>query len=342
VHIFIDESGSFQPAPPARPRFCAVVALTIRSQLVPQFSERLKTLRAGWGSVENEVKGSALNERQMAEALRTFDTYDITAFAAVVDTGLHPPERIHAYRQKAEASLLNGLTPQHNDNARAFVGGLVERLRALSDQLALQVYTMMVPVERLIREMPTYYATRAPSEVGSFHWTLDAKSDRGITAAETYWRQLVCPFLQTNFITEPGIAVKGFNYSAYDASYCTKYTELPDYLREHLPTGKPINGRVSDLGKLMLEHLRFETSKENAGLQAADIVASALTRALNGTLQIDGWRDLGRLFIRRNSKPPVSVVQFSDDDDGRPAKVAPPVAVVLRTLNSSAKSMWPS
>jgi hypothetical protein len=38
------------------------------------------------------------------QALRTFDVYDMTAFAAVVDTGMHPPERIHAYRKKAEAS----------------------------------------------------------------------------------------------------------------------------------------------------------------------------------------------------------------------------------------------
>jgi hypothetical protein len=123
---------------------------------------------------------------------------------AVVDTGMHPPERIQAYREKAEAALLNGLTPRHNDNARAFVGGSVERLRALSDQLALQVYTTMVPVEQLIREMPSYYALRSPSEVGAFHWTLDAKSDKGITTAETYWRQLVCPYLQTIF---PGFSI---------------------------------------------------------------------------------------------------------------------------------------
>ena len=89
MDIFIDESGAFLPAPPARPRYCAVVAVTIRSQLVAQFSERLKNMRASWGSTEGEVKGSALNERQMAEALRTFDAYDMTVYGAVVDTGMH-------------------------------------------------------------------------------------------------------------------------------------------------------------------------------------------------------------------------------------------------------------
>jgi hypothetical protein len=70
--MFLDESGAFLPAPPARAPYCAVVTLTIRSQLVPQFGARLRTLRAGWGSVEDEIKGSTLNERQMAEALRMF------------------------------------------------------------------------------------------------------------------------------------------------------------------------------------------------------------------------------------------------------------------------------
>ena len=51
------------------------------------------------------------------------------------------------------------------------MSGLVERLRALSDQLALQIYATMMPVEEVIREMPTYYARRCPSEVGSFNWT---------------------------------------------------------------------------------------------------------------------------------------------------------------------------
>jgi hypothetical protein len=342
VDIFIDESGAFLPAPPARPRFCAVTAVTLRSRLVPQFEERLRTLRAAWGVDSAEVKGSALNERQMAEALRTFDAYDMTAFAAVLDTGMHPPELIHAYRRETEQTMLRGLTPEHNENARIFVADLVARLKALSDQLALQIYTTMVPIERLIREMPTYYALRSPSEVGTFRWTLDAKGDKGVTESETFWRRLVCPHLQTTFITEPAMSVKGLDYSAYDESFCSTYTELPEYLRVRLPPGRELlKGRVTDLRKMMLESLRFEPSHSSAGLQAADIVGSALTRALNGTLQVEGWRDLGRLFIRRSRHPPVDLIQFSLPDETEQVPARESVMHVLRTLNGSAKSMHP-
>jgi len=341
VDIFIDESGAFVPSPPARPRFCAVTAVMLRSRLVAQFEERLRTMRADWEIDGDEVKGSALNEQQMAEVLRTFDAYDMTAFAAVVDTGMHPPERLKAYRLESEQGMLRALTPEHNENARTFVNDLVARLTALPDQLALQAYTTMVPIERLIREMPTYYATRSPSEVAMFRWTLDAKSDKGETGVEAFWKRLVCPYLQTTFITNPSMAVEGLDYSAYEASFCSRYTELPDYLRVHLPAGRDARGRVTDLGKLMLESLRFEQSNASAGLQAADIVGSALTRALNGTLQIEGWQDLGRLFIGRRGHGPVELIQLGLPQEEGTAPVSEAAVRVMKTLDEKTKSMFP-
>ena len=91
----------------------------------------------------------------------------------------------------------------------------------------------------------------------------------------------------------------------------------------------------------MLGSLHFESSMENTGLQAADIVASALTRALNGSLQIEGWRDLGRLLIRRNDGSSVSFARLAAEDDDPRERVPEAAAVVLRALNSSAKSMEP-
>jgi hypothetical protein len=271
-----------------------------------------------------------------------FDAYDMTAFAAAIDTGMHPPELVQAYRKQAEVSMLRGITSDHNDNARRFVDELIGCLRALPDQLALQVYTTMVPIERLIREMPTYYALRSPSEVSSFRWTLDAKGDNGVTEAERFWRQLVCPHLQATFIDTPSMMVEGLDYSAYENSFRPARDEMPDYLRARLPADKVLlKGKATDLGKLMLASLTFARSADNAGLQAADIVASAVTRALNGSLAIDGWRDLGRLFIGRRSEAPFECIQLSIGDEQGPPVVKESALLVLRTLDQSVKSMHP-
>src|SRR5688572_21307826 len=86
VNIFIDASGAFAEVPPGREKFCAVTAAVIRSSLVPVLAERLAELRSSW-DVGVEVKGSALNERQMSQAMRLFAAYDVTAVVSVIDTG---------------------------------------------------------------------------------------------------------------------------------------------------------------------------------------------------------------------------------------------------------------
>jgi hypothetical protein len=51
--------------------------------------------------------------------------------------------------------------------------------------------------------------------------------------------------------------------------------------------------------KVLREDFAFVASETDLGLQMADILASILTRALNGTLQRPGWQSLGSLFVRR-------------------------------------------
>ena len=94
-----------------------------------------------------------------------------------------------------------------------------------------------------------------------------------------------------------------------------------------------------DIGLIMKEDLAFRNSKDELGLQLADIVASAFTRAFNRTLGEAGWRDLGRLLICRTAGA-ARLVQLRagpHQSDACPEALA----VVARALNRRSKSMWP-
>ncbi|HEY6305335.1 MAG TPA: DUF3800 domain-containing protein [Candidatus Angelobacter sp.] len=61
------------------------------------------------------------------------------------------------------------------------------------------------------------------------------------------------------------------------------------------------NGKGADAGKLFRGQREFKDSRDFLGLQLADILATTLRRALNGNLQIAGWKEFGGLIVRRKN-----------------------------------------
>lgn len=345
VDIFIDESGAFAEVPPGREKFCAVTAAVIRSSLVPVLAERLRELRLSW-SVESEIKGSALNEQQMSQALRLFAAYDVTAVVSVIDTGQHPPELLREFRDGQADKIAAATTPQHPASLTAAFRVDAERWRRLSGPSTMQIYTTLSAAENVIRMMDLYFVLRDPSELGLFRWTFDAKTRESLTNAEELWKKYACPFLQDLFLQEPAAGLEGGDYSHYERSYRSEWTELPDHLKPHLKEGvaaNPTRGRITDLKKLMLGDLVFDHSEANAGLQMADMIGSAVTRALNESLGVHGWERAGRLLIRRKEQP-VIMMALGPRVEGRQRAdglVRSPAPAVLSRLNRWAKPMFP-
>lgn len=281
----------------------------------------------------------------MAQALRLFAVYDVTAVVAILDTGMHPPELLRDFRQGQATKIEAAGTPQHHPELVKQLRADADRWRQLSDASTMQAYAAIAAVETVIRDMPVYYALREPKELGLFRWTIDAKSLDGLTNAEDLWKKFVCPFLQDLFLQELVMAVQGLDYSHYEKSYGSAWRRLPDYLAPHLKPGyDPAKGRITDLKQLMLGDLRFESSEVHAGLQVADIIGSASTRALNRTLGFQGWKRLGRLLLRRRG-PPIKLVALGPGVEGREQRDEPvraPVATVMSRLNRYTKSMFPT
>jgi hypothetical protein len=93
-------------------------------------------------------------------------------------------------------------------------------------------------------------------------------------------------------LKEPLVQLEGEDYSHFEKFYW-ETTEAPAHLKD--PT-KPF--KAFSANRVLKDHLRFRTSERHCGLQLADIVASGIRRACNGTLQIAGWRNLGKLMVQ--------------------------------------------
>jgi hypothetical protein len=86
------------------------------------------------------------------------------------------------------------------------------------------------------------------------------------------------------------------------------------------------------------EDFTLGNSKADPGLRLADVVASTFTRALNGKLREEGWRNLGSLTVARNPRT-IQVVHLQMG--GASISVSVPYAHVVKAFEGAAKSLFP-
>ncbi len=326
MRIYVDESGNFQPDGAAS-RFCCEVALAIPERFAPELVDRFVALRKVWTN-EPELKGSALSDDQMTAALKLLGEYDVMVEIGALDIGVHSSAHIKKFQHGQADGIMNGITPEHKDNARQWARQLRDEWMALSPQLMTQLYVLVLTLEAVIQDVPNYYAQRMPEELGRFDWILDPK-DINPTPFEQCWQKIVFPLLQSISIETPWARVIGgpFDYSAF----ARFEMDIPDYLLLHLKSKLPEDGKGLNLAKLFRESLAFPDSKGEPGLQLADIVASAFTKAMNGKLPPEVWRLLGPIMVqKRKGNPPVRLVALGDGPDVALSRYQNYVANTLR------------
>ena len=108
-------------------------------------------------------------------------------------------------------------------------------------------------------------------------------------------------------------------------------------MRETLRFAKtvPDQLRCLDAKRIWTEELAFADSKNNLGLQLADIAASILYRALNGHLQARGWEPISNLLIRKKIAPIVKLGKAAEQQ----SSLEPHAARVWRKLDANSKAM---
>jgi hypothetical protein len=335
VRIYIDESGGFIPGIPAS-RVSCVVALAIPEGDAQELLRRYAALRATWTTAP-EVKGSSLTDAQTLAALSIVAAFDVVAKIVALDMQFQSVDQIAGFQNGQGDAFISALTEAHSAASREWAHNARADWRSLPPQLAVQMYVMFLTLEEFLRDVPNYYAQRLPPELGRFDWCVDPKDVR-IARYDDLWQRLVCPILQTMSLEKPAARVEGFDYSAFDRFE----KPLPPYLRSLLPDRPGVRSTSPDLKMVLSESVSFPDSRSEIGLQLADIVASAFTKAMNGKLSERVWPVLGSLMIQRpQGEPPVRFVALGPREprSSDPLRAGEHQRDVLTTLHLFCKPM---
>lgn len=296
MHIFIDESGTFTGVGAAAPAVSTLGALIMPSHRLPKLFKKYGRLRSNLPTRKGEVKGSLLDERQVAAVIEILRINGALFCASMIDLANHSAEDIAQHRARRSADLAANLTDGHTQELRDSVSALQTRMAGFSDQLYVQGAVMIDLLYNVMQDMIVYHCQRFPKELGEFHWVIDAKNPGAVTSWEDWWSKTLVIWLQAISLVKPGVMLPGGDYRHFRRFI---FDELPEYLRDVAPPADRSQGAGVDLQKMFGESFRFSSEPE-AGLELVDIVTNALRRGLIGNLGEAGWLPLRGLMIHRS------------------------------------------
>ena len=326
MHIFIDESGTFTGVGADAPSVSTLGALILTSHSLPKLFRRYGRLRANLPKRNGQVKGSLLNETQVAAVAELLRKNGAIFSASMIDLAAHTPDDIAGHRERRRASLATNLTEGHTPELRAGVAALQDRMAGFADQLYVQGAVMIDLLYRIMQDMIVYHCQRFPKELAEFHWVVDAKDPAVVTNWEDWWSKTLVIWLQAMSLEKAGAMLPGGDYRHFRRFI---FDELPAYLRDVAPAGDRTYGAGVDLQLMYGESFRFSSEPE-PGLELVDIVTNALRRGLVGNLGRAGWLTLRALMVHR-SDVYVSPVGLIRDDDRKLARPLLPVMNKFRT-----------
>lgn len=332
MHIFIDESGTFTGLGKDAPAVSVLGALILATHRLPKLFGKYERLRANLPkNHKGEVKGSKLDEVQVAAVVELLRKNGAIFCASMIDLAGHTAEDIAGHRDRRSASLAANLTDGHKPELRAGVAALQGRMAAFPDQLYVQGAVMIDLLYRIMQDMIVYHCQRFPKELAEFHWVVDAKDPAVVTDWEDWWSKTLVIWLQAMSLEKPGAMLPGGDYRYFRRFI---FDELPAYLRDVAPPGDRTYGAGVDLQLMYGESFRFSSAPE-PGLELVDIVTNALRRGLVGNLGEAGWLPLRGLMIHR-SEVYVSPVGICADDD---RKLAQPLLRVMNRFREGGRIM---
>jgi hypothetical protein len=321
MHVYIDESGNFISTPHSRVSCVAALAIPSarKDALFAAFARRRQQFSAG----VDELKGSTLTEKQIAGVISLLLVHGALLEVCAIDMGIQAEAMTEGFKVKQADKILEHVTPKHHPSVVAELEALRTQMLALPNQLFLQVILTVGLTRRSLETFINYHAQRTPNELADFFWTIDAKAS-SLTPSEKLWSSLVLPMLHEGDLGMFGWA---------DYSHMDRYVmEVP-----HVIAGRPAS-QGFDLRAIVKRNMRFADSRQEVGLQLVDIVANAFTRALNGRLAEEGWRQLGKLFVRR-AEQTIHLVSLPSSAMHSAGAYHPPFAGTFRAMEKCAVPM---
>ncbi len=341
MHIFIDESGIFSnPENKTNVPSC-LAALVIPSTRKKNVFKEFERIKLSWGSKGEEIKGSQLDEIQVAQVVKMLKKYDVILEITTIDMEHHTEQEITQFKKLQAAKITENITSEHRPNVVKQANEIKTAFEAMANPLFIQALIMLFLIPRTLYHGILYYARRIPEELQWFYWVVDAKQ-QNITEFEKAWSTVVYPIMSTQSLNEPIAFVDGGDYSYFD-KFHKDDQQQKEFAKEFGLDPDEIQN--INLWKILGEHLKFQDSKTNIGLQIVDILVTSTRRALRGTLSQSGWEDIGSLMIRQMlNERPYTLQSIKLNPLVKPKEE--PIVIksqsykIFEIYHSKAKSMW--
>ncbi|RIJ25958.1 hypothetical protein D1224_02240 [Henriciella barbarensis] len=293
MHIYIDESGSFTRRSSGEESVSAVGALVIRDTQVAGFEKLYARLRRELPKEKGEVKGRLLDEKQIEKVCQLIRTIGGIFEVVSTDLSVQTDGEIDLHQSIQAEKLTENLTDEFPEDSRERIWHLRRTLEALPRQLYLQSVATSELIHQTLNRADLFLVQRWPSELGRYVWTIDAKSDTGITNWEQWWLDTLLPILEAKTIRRPFQRVKEFNYSAQDRFKA----RMSDY--KALAYGVSPEAEFVDMDLVLRENMNFSPDPI-FGLEVVDILTNAVRRAMMANLSREGWLPIRPLMLHRN------------------------------------------
>jgi hypothetical protein len=283
LHFFFDESGDY--AFPADRFDCYVqAALICPDSVLPELENFVEDRKASWEV--DELHAAELDIEQLVEMATFIGTSACYLVAHLTDTVLVDKETIAAYRLDQAATLRSNLDWYRQASTKAR-GAPVPEIEAWYMRhikragLASQVshgefvqaqYLVELVIAAVQKALFVYFEDDWRGDFDEFVFILDAKLPSKMAAGEKYLSDSIVPVLGSR--PNKGLALVNTWKEEPPHPFVEKFCGATGRIR-----GEDVEGAI-DLG-LMFEHgLRFEDSKDHAGLQLVDAVANIVRRAV--------------------------------------------------------------
>jgi len=321
MHVYIDESGVFNPAPD--PKASCLAALLIPSGKKARVFRDFVRLSTSWPHEEGEIKGKLLEATHIAQLVELLYRNDALVEISAFDSALQPRNELEAVQKGVSsriASASGSATPKLKPPRR--IGAAYGNT---SLQLFIQAFLMQSLIYETVQSSLSYYARRSPKELKHYNWLVDQK-DKKLHKFEKAWSEITFPSIATITRQRFFKLLPGGDYSYLRC----EPSDEPDLFAATLGiTTSPEKG------------LKFGDSKESLGLQMADVIANAVATAFNEPNGRGGWQSIGKLILKR----PLQAIPFVllTDDKNRlrePQNIKHPFSPVMTQFSQNNRQIY--
>jgi hypothetical protein len=336
LNIFIDESGSFVSAPKKDSWNCIAAYLTPEMDRKYVRAALANLKRAAGISATKEIKLRNLHENDYFDFLICLSKLNGVLFAVATDAGLNRPEDVFKHQKDQSIKITEHKDKMYYESGREGLQTLSDKLTKISPQLYVQLQCQINLLSTIVLNGVLYFVQRYPKTLGKFRWRIDQKNSTR-TEYEKAFETLAPPLLQTISLTNPLLMLEGADYSAFQR-FDYPEEERPTYLKDIY--GIDLRGRspALNIGKLLHEDLKFEDSKENQGVQVADLLAAGIRRCLRNEFSNSrrAAQLLGRLMVQgADGRSPIMLLSFTEAKE----RASFETATLIRIMERHSRAM---